>query len=659
MEIDLQYVTAFSSEALGVEQFEFSESRDNTIENLKHINVIIGANNSGKSRLLRAIFSSQLDNFDYQKKFASKAQTDLRNYKPTIEDIDQNVYKELNNLLRDNKSTFDSNIRTRLENQIESIFNINGKYPHSSDINSYALTIFSKNNWDEFYKFRRTKSFDLNSVRKEYIPILRGFRTLVPETDVYLDRTLKDYFSSDISYDSINIFTGHTLYKDIDYAKAGSDEEQQSVFDYENYLSEHFFQGKSVRITPRKVRDNKDNSNNVVSIKIGQESQYPIYELGDGIQSIIALTVRPFLQKEPSIFFIEEPEQNLHAGMQRALIEAFRACPQHKFFFTTQSNHFVDLTLESDDINLISVKKEVDGTGKATSIVQSQASNNRVLKELGVLASSVLLANCSIWVEGVTDKRYLQVYLAKFLEELKQLSVSDGASFEERHEAKMRLAKLSTYNENLHYVFVEYQGSNITHWAFTDAVNPDESSQTPAQRLSKDVLLIADADIDSKGSRVEDLQKALGKRFELLKWKEIENYIPQEVIVKAAKKHWDNFQHTDGASYSFDDIPDKYFENPEIGIGGLLEDKVSRSKASTKAKDSYFYRAGAPTKMVGKEVVDCKSSGSTIRIKVEFCDTVVNIMKGKDEENEVDWQLTDELKDLCDRVWSFIEECNS
>ncbi|MFH4562008.1 AAA family ATPase [Vibrio diabolicus] len=659
MVIELNKVTAINVPALSNQDFELADARPSTLENVRQINVIIGPNSSGKSRFIRTIFSNAITAFDLGLGLHKAAIDELNVSAPNL----PSVYKAVNNLLKsDKKALLDSNLIAALLNVIEDeLLNI----PHnngvgSDDIDKIIEQYFSTDFQNKMIDARKSIDFDMQSTRKEYIPILRGLRTLVPTNDVYLERTLQDYFGGLASGSALNIFTGHTLYEDMVYALLGIEEEQESVKKYQDYLSMHFFEGQRVNIIPRKDRDDKKSSkkNNVVHIKIGDEPQRPIYELGDGIQAMIALTVRPFMEKEPTIFFIEEPEKNLHAGMQRALIEAFRACPQHMFFFTTQSNHFVDLTLEADDLNLISVKKTVAQDGKATSIVQSQANNNEVLKDLGVLASSVLLANCSIWVEGITDKRYLQVYLAKYLDELETFSCSEDGTLAERESVKARVAKLRTYNENLHYVFVEYQGSNITHWAFTDEADPEETSQTPAQKLSKDILLIADADIDSKGRRVEDLKEALGDRFELLKWKEIENYIPQHIIIKAAKKHWDSFQKTQGSSYNFEDLADKYFENSEIGIGGLLEDKVSRSSTAIKSPNSYFYRDGPPTKKVGDHVVDSPSSGSTIRVKLAFCDTVVNIMKGKNDDNQIDWQLTPELKDLCNRIWLFIEECN-
>ncbi|EMA9141272.1 ATP-binding protein [Vibrio alginolyticus] len=658
MAIELNKVTAINVPELANHDFELVDARPSTLENIRQINVIIGPNSSGKSRFIRTIFSNAITAFDLGLGLYKTAIDELNVSEPDF----PSVYTAVSRLLSlRKKALLDSNLIEALRNVIENeLHNIRSGSVNHNDITEIIGKFFSTDFQNKMTDAHASIDFDMQSTRKEYIPILRGLRTLVPTNDVYLERTLQDYFGGLSSGSTLNIFTGHTLYEDMVYALLGIEEEQESVKKYQDYLSMHFFEGQRVNIIPRKDRDDKKSSkeNNVVHIKIGDEPQRPIYELGDGIQAMIALTVRPFLEKEPTIFFIEEPEQNLHAGMQRALIEAFRACPQHMFFFTTQSNHFVDLTLEADDLNLISVKKTVDQDGKATSIVQSQANNNEVLKDLGVLASSVLLANCSIWVEGVTDKRYLQVYLAKYLDELETFSNSEDGTLAECEATKARVAKLRTYNENLHYVFVEYQGSNITHWAFTDEADPEETSQTPAQKLSKDILLIADADIDSKGRRVEDLKEALGDRFELLKWKEIENYIPQHIIIKAAKKHWDSFQKTQGSIYDFEDLADEYFENSEVGIGGLLEDKVSRSSTATKSPNSYFYRDGPPTKKVGDQVVDSPSSGSTIRIKVAFCDTVVNIMKGKNDDNQIDWQLTPELKDLCNRIWLFIEECN-
>ena len=151
----------------------------------------------------------------------------------------------------------------------------------------------------------------------------------------------------------------------------------------------------------------------VVHVKEGDDEDRPIYDLGDGIQSIILLTYKVFMAEESTMFFIEEPEHFLHAGLQRTLIETFAKHKEHMFFMTTHSNHFLDLAQERDDISIQQVSR-VNGESK----VQASLDYGELLNELGVRASSVLLANCSIWVEGVTDKLYLRAYLNKYIEEL-------------------------------------------------------------------------------------------------------------------------------------------------------------------------------------------------------------------------------------------------
>lgn len=86
-----------------------------------------------------------------------------------------------------------------------------------------------------------------------------------------------------------------------------------------------------------------------------------------------------------------------------------------------------------------------------------------------------------------------------------------------------------TFTEDLHFSFVEYDGSCITHWSFLD----EEEDPIDVARLCGKVFLIADRD-EGKEVRYAKLKKSLGKRFHVLPYREIEN-LPSSPLKKAGK----------------------------------------------------------------------------------------------------------------------------
>ena len=91
------------------------------------------------------------------------------------------------------------------------------------------------------------------------------------------------------------------------------------------------------------------------------------------------------------------------------------------------------------------VKDKKSNDDKPFSIEQCNNGDVSLLNELGIRNSSVFLSNCSIWVEGITDRLYLKHYLDLYI-----VSHKDAIKF----------------RENIDYTFIEYGGSNITHFNF-------------------------------------------------------------------------------------------------------------------------------------------------------------------------------------------------
>lgn len=198
------------------------------------------------------------------------------------------------------------------------------------------------------------------------------------------------------------------------------------------------------------------------------ERMFPIYDLGDGLQGLIILTFLAFTQSEHCLFFIEEPDLYMHPGLQRALVETLLDQPRHQYFMTTHSNHLLDMTLDYSNMSIFLFRKNISDKKVAFTVSNVSLPDTDVLRELGVRSSSVFLTNTTIWVEGITDRRYLRTYMERYLNELES---SDKEKFE----------LLRTFQEDCHYSFVEYQGAQIVHWSF-DA-KEDGSDSIMANRV--------------------------------------------------------------------------------------------------------------------------------------------------------------------------------
>ncbi len=582
-----------------------------SLSGVQKFNFFVGANNSGKSRVLRYVLdTSRTWSID----------SDLMSVRKIVEDIELEILPHLGFSYSNNRVALHrALVQAKAHPPAVSLDKLDTQLANSAteivsgdNLKSHAEGLISR------YVDSEKREYICNTIANAYgepiyIPTLRTLRH-ISDIDHYKERTSRDYFEKfNVEFAERLIFTGHDIGEDLKKHLLGTHQEREKVRKFEQFLSEQFFYGADIALTPR-IDDN------VVWFKEGGKDEYPIYDLGDGIQAIIILTYKVFMADHPTIFFIEEPEKYLHAGMQRTLIEALADVPHHMFFMTTHSNHFLDLALERDDVATHQVSQFEGKT-----LTRSATELNDLLDELGVRASSVLLANCSIWVEGVTDKLYLRAYMSKYLKELEDKGVEPG-----------RVNRLKSHIENLHYVFVEYQGSNITHWAF----NHEESDleKTSAYLLNNKIFLLADGDIDQKGDRTENLSSWLGEQFYQLELKEIENYIPLEVMKKTAELRLNVMNQRKGCSLNFDSFTQGSYAKKTVGIGRYLELCVEKPEGLEK---SFFEEVG-------------KSNTGTIRDKVTFCKEAVRYMNSHPEK----WMLTDELTELCDKLWRHVEKSN-
>jgi hypothetical protein len=197
---------------------------------------------------------------------------------------------------------------------------------------------------------------------------------------------------------------------------------------------------------------------------------------------------------------------------------------------------------------------------------------------LGVRNSSVFLVNATIWVEGITDRLYLREYLRLYVSHLTQ---SDELILD--------------IEEDVHYCFVEYGGSNITHWSFLDK----EKRPIQVDRLCGRAMLVIDKDGERKIQRIDELHANLGDRLCVLPCREVENLLPYEVIKKIVL----DYENTPELI-----LPDiEYQEYKDEYLGSFIENNMLKNSANRKG--SYSEKSG------------------TITAKPAFCDKAISYLK--------------------------------
>ncbi|MBU7314434.1 AAA family ATPase [Paenibacillus oleatilyticus] len=505
---------------------------NNNLANLSKINLFVGSNNSGKSRFVRSLFNYSTYSIIPAKVNLPQLNSLIDAYKKDVESIIERfgivdygdtvsiLSKITNNNFIKSEDEYLANLFTSIDfvrhvNTDQAITKRSLHFSFYEDQHIQLRQDLNSIGNDYYTKIRGIigSSPEKYSFKKVYIPTLRGLRPFDNDFDYYSQRTKQDYFPS--IQDMDEIFSGLEMYQKVKELLLGDLQAREKISDFQKFLGDAFFDGQQVALIPSINSD-------VLNVKIGKEKEQPIYNLGDGIQSIIILTFPLFINKEENLLvFIEEPELYLHPGLQRKLIETFMSFSNFQYFITTHSNHFLDITLDVDVISIYTFRKQFENESQtkevtANFVIENASNENSgILEMIGVKNSSVFLSNCTIWVEGITDRFYLRHYLRLYMQSLPE--------YEKKN-----------FKEDLHYSFVEYSGGNITHWSFLDDGNSSEDEtyrEMNADRLCGRLFLITDKDSEGKIERQRKLKKKLGKRYYCLDCREIENLISKHVLL--------------------------------------------------------------------------------------------------------------------------------
>ncbi|MFT5963948.1 MAG: putative ATP-dependent endonuclease of OLD family [Flavobacterium sp.] len=471
-----------------IKNFKCFDEEGCILENLKSINIIIGKNNSGKSSLIESIkFLTTNDNAFFQNK---------RNGL-TPEIICEHIF---------NKAQIGNSFPTNTSGgDIGMNHNAYGQSFHGSVL-KYQI---NENNTKKFLSINKNFVNEANQYFNSYINTIarpfqdKFFSHLSAERDI-----LPEPQNSEIKISTTGIGATNLIQQIINRDVYNSDLIEKKLL---NELNEIL--NPDIYFSRILIQQNEQNIWEIY-FENAEDGRIPLSKMGSGVKTVllvlILLIVKPIIENrniKDYVFALEELENNLHPSMQRRLYYyLFEFSKKHKciLFLTTHSNIVIDLYNSLETTQIFHINK-IEGKTKISSILK-QIEFKKILDDLDVRASDILQSNGIIWVEGPSDRTYLNKWINLINDKL---------------------------IEGYHYSIMFYGGRLLSNLSFNYDLINDEL--IPLLKLNTNSYVVMDRDGKTISQKLNDtktrIQTELGNdNVWITKGREIENYLSNDSI---------------------------------------------------------------------------------------------------------------------------------
>ena len=299
------------------------------------------------------------------------------------------------------------------------------------------------------------------------------------------------------------------------------------------------------------------------------KGRVPLSNTGSGFKTIILALVYVHLlpvalkkNLNQFVFAFEELENNLHPALLRNLLTYLRKLAVEKgclIFLTTHSNVAIDLLSHDEHSQIVHVTH--DGKKTEARTVKTYIDNRGILDDLDVRASDLLQSNGIIWVEGPSDRLYVNKWISLW---------SNGELV-----------------EGIHYQCIFYGGRLLSHLTLDDPEIPVEdlaNDWITLLRANRNAIILMDSDKRNRQTPINETKRRIEEEISMMhgiswitKGKEVENYLPSTAITsllgvevaRAVEQYEDFFAYLDGIQAG----KGAYY----LARKPLLAEKISRS----------------------------------------------------------------------------------